>query len=226
MRFDLSLRCECGCVRGVAREVSPSAGFRFICYCNDCQAFARFLDRPDVLDGAGGTDIYQMPPGRIALTAGTDALRCLRYSEKVLRWYTDCCRTPIGNTASGPRFPVVGLIHSFVSQALMSQAFMSQAFMSPEAPERAREEGAGFAPVSPLRTFRHRSVAGDCAAAPIVGDVRRPRIEAPRLVGVRARRAESILRHSHQRSAFRTARSCAERAIVAARRCREQKESR
>jgi Family of unknown function (DUF6151) len=160
MRFDLSLRCECGCVRGVAREVSPSAGFRFICYCNDCQAFARFLDRPDALDGAGGTDIYQMPPGRIALTAGTDALRCLRYSEKVLRWYTDCCRTPIGNTASGPRFPVVGLIHSFVSQALMSQAFMSQVFMSPEAPERAREEVLG----SPRCRLYERSAIGPLPA--------------------------------------------------------------
>src|SRR5262249_32962370 len=27
---------------------------------------------------------------------------------------TDCCQTPIGNTA-GPRFPVVGLIHSFMN---------------------------------------------------------------------------------------------------------------
>jgi hypothetical protein len=101
-------------VRGVASNVSPSAGFRFICYCKDCQAFARFLDRADVLDPAGGTDIFQMPPGRVKLTAGTDALRCLGLSTKVLRWYTDCCRTPIANTAAGSRFPVVGVIHSFM----------------------------------------------------------------------------------------------------------------
>ena len=37
---------------------------------------------------------------------GTDAMRCLRLSDKgVLSWYTDCCRTPIGNTAASPRFP-------------------------------------------------------------------------------------------------------------------------
>ena len=30
--------------------LNPSAGFRFVCYCKDCQAFARFLDRADVLD--------------------------------------------------------------------------------------------------------------------------------------------------------------------------------
>jgi hypothetical protein len=56
----------------------------------------------------------QMPPGRLKLTAGTDALRCLRFSEKVLRWYTDCCRTPVANSAASPRFPLTGLIHSFM----------------------------------------------------------------------------------------------------------------
>ncbi len=110
---DLLLRCRCGHVRGIAHEVAPNSGFRFVCYCQDCQAFARFLERPDVLDAAGGTDIFHMPTGRVKLTAGTDAVRCLRFSDRVFRWYTDCCGTPIGNTA-GPRFPVVGLIHSFM----------------------------------------------------------------------------------------------------------------
>jgi hypothetical protein len=102
-------------VRGVASEVSPSTGFRFVCYCTDCQRFARFLELPDVLDPAGGTDIFQMPPGRVRLTEGADALRCLRLSDKgVLRWYAECCRTPIGNSASGPRFPILAVIHSFM----------------------------------------------------------------------------------------------------------------
>jgi hypothetical protein len=111
---DLPLRCRCGRVRGVASEISPSAGFHLVCYCKDCQAFARFLERLDVLDVAGGTNIFQMPPRRIQLTAGTDAIRCLRFSERVLRWYSECCRTPIANTAADPRFPIVGLIHSFI----------------------------------------------------------------------------------------------------------------
>jgi len=111
---NISLRCQCGRVRGVAREVTPATGFRFVCYCTDCQAFARFLAPPDVLDAAGGTDIFQMPAGRVTLTASADALRCLNFSGKVLRWYADCCRTPIGNTAANAHFPVVALIHSFV----------------------------------------------------------------------------------------------------------------
>src|SRR5882724_2469514 len=99
----LQLRCRCGRVRGVANEVAPNSGFRFVCYCQDCQAFARFLERPDVLDTEGGTDIFHIPAGRVKLTTGTDAVRCLHFSSKIFRWYTDCCRTPIGNTA-GPRF--------------------------------------------------------------------------------------------------------------------------
>jgi hypothetical protein len=108
-------------MRGVAREVWPPAGFRLICYCKDCQAFANFLKRPDILDATGGTDIFQMAPGRVTFSEGADALRCLRLSDrtKVFRWYADCCRTPIANTA-GAGFPVIGLIHSFMDQNFMN----------------------------------------------------------------------------------------------------------
>jgi len=112
--LEVTLRCRCGRVRGVASDVSPSTGFRFVCYCKDCQAFAHFLERTDTLDPAGGTDIFQMPPGHVKLTAGAESMRCVRLSKKVLRWYADCCRTPIANTPAAPRFPVIGVIHSFM----------------------------------------------------------------------------------------------------------------
>jgi hypothetical protein len=128
-------------VRGTASDVAPATGFRFICYCGDCQAFARFLNRPDVCDAAGGTDIFQMPTGRVKFTSGTDKVRCLRFSGKVLRWYTDCCRTPIGNTSAGPRFPVVGII---------------QSFMDHDADGRSRSEALG----PPLVRIFERSATG------------------------------------------------------------------
>jgi Family of unknown function (DUF6151) len=112
---DLPLRCRCGHVQALACNVTPSGGLRFICYCGDCQAFARFLDRPDVLDAAGGTDIFHLPAGRVKFTSGVDALRCVSFSGKVLRWYASCCRTPIANGAASSRFPVIGLIHSFMA---------------------------------------------------------------------------------------------------------------
>jgi hypothetical protein len=162
--LDLPLRCRCGHVRGMAREVSPSAGFRFICYCKDCQAFARFLQRPDVLDTAGGTDIFQMAAGRVALTAGTDAVRCLRFSSKVLRWYAHCCRTPIANTAASPRFPVVALIHCF---------------MNHEADGRSRDAALG----PPLCRIYERSTLGPLP----------PNAPAPPSLGLFSLRASRML---------------------------------
>jgi hypothetical protein len=141
MPLDLPLRCRCGHLRGAASGISPSTGFRFVCYCRDCQVFARFLGRPDVLDPAGGTDIFQMPAARVRLTEGTDAMRCLRLSNKVLRWYSECCRTPIGNTAAGPRFPVVAVIHSL---------------MDHESDGRSRDEALGL----PLCRIYERSAVG------------------------------------------------------------------
>jgi hypothetical protein len=162
--LDIPLRCRCGHVRGVAIDVSPSTGFRFVCYCKDCQAFAHFLERADVLDPAGGTDIFQMPPARMKLTEGTDAIRCLRLSDKVLRWYTDCCRNPIANTAADPRFPLAAVIHCF---------------MDHEADGRARDEVLG----PPLCRIYERSAIGPLP----------PNAPPPPSLGVFARRASKLL---------------------------------
>jgi len=164
MLSDVPLRCRCGRVRGVAADVSPPAGFRFVCYCHDCQAFARFLGRADVLDPAGGTDIFQMPPARVRLTEGTDALRCVRLTDKVLRWYADCCRTAIANTAAGPRFPLVAVIH----------------FMDHEAGGRPRDEALG----PPLCRIFERSALGPLP----------PDAPPPASFAVFARRASLLLR--------------------------------
>jgi hypothetical protein len=112
MPTDLPIRCSCGTLRGVARGISPSRGNRVVCYCGDCQSFAHFLGRADeILDPSGGTEIYQTSPARIAFTHGRERLACMRLTPKgLLRWYADCCRTPIGNTAITREIPFVGVI--------------------------------------------------------------------------------------------------------------------
>ena len=59
-----------------------------------------------MLDPAGGTDIFQMPPARVKAHRrhGRPAVPAPLQTRN-LRWYTDCCRTPIANTAAWPRFP-------------------------------------------------------------------------------------------------------------------------
>jgi hypothetical protein len=113
MRTTLPLRCECGKLRGTAHDLGASAGTRIICYCNDCQAFARFLGRSDILDARGGTDIFQASPRCIRLEEFA-TLACMRLSEKgMFRWYCAECKTPLGNTMSG-RVPFIGVIHNII----------------------------------------------------------------------------------------------------------------
>lgn len=112
--MDVPLHCMCGKIRGVARGVDRSTGTRCSCYCRDCQAFARFLGGAAILDRWGGTDIYQMSPGRLEIDAADGALACVRLSDKGMhRWYCASCKTPIANTLTA-KMPFAGVIHSFM----------------------------------------------------------------------------------------------------------------
>ncbi len=111
----IKLKCRCGEVQGQATQVSASSGTRVVCCCSDCQAFAHFLDRAaDTLDPYGGTDIYQMSQSQLAISQGLDNLQSMRLTPNgLLRWYTRCCNTPIGNTLNA-KMPFVGVIHTFM----------------------------------------------------------------------------------------------------------------
>jgi hypothetical protein len=96
--------------------VSRNAGNRLVCYCDDCQAYARALGRADdVLDAHGGTEVYQISPARLEITDGLEALACMRLTPRgPLRWYARCCRTPLGNTLSTRQIPYVGLLRACI----------------------------------------------------------------------------------------------------------------
>jgi hypothetical protein len=104
-------------VRGVARGAAPSNVNHCFCYCDDCQAFAHYLGRPDdVLDSHGGTEITQMSPAGVSFTAGADKIAAIRLTPKgLVRWYAGCCNTPIGNTMAASGVPVIGVVHAFIA---------------------------------------------------------------------------------------------------------------
>lgn len=59
---DLHLACQCGKVKGVAKKVSHRSGLHVRCFCDDCQAFAKYLEPSGaLLDEYGGSEIYQQP---------------------------------------------------------------------------------------------------------------------------------------------------------------------
>ena len=105
------LRCRCGTLQGF---VLPSATTtRAICYCKDCQAYARFLRTPGVIDSCGGTEVVASLPKHVHFIEGQGALACLSLSPRgILRWYAECCNTPIGNTPRNSKISYVGLVHS------------------------------------------------------------------------------------------------------------------
>jgi hypothetical protein len=104
------IRCRCGRIAGTIDGRAPVN--RGVCYCRDCQAFAHFLGREtDILDARGGTDIVQTSPAALSFSAGVTSLACMRLTPRgLLRWYSRCCNTAIGNTPADYRFSFVGLV--------------------------------------------------------------------------------------------------------------------
>lgn len=87
-----------------------------VCYCDDCQTYAYFLERAkEILDGNGGTEVFPVVPSALTFTGGKEHLRCVRLSPRgMYRWYAGCCRTPIANTMASPRIPYAGVVHEIL----------------------------------------------------------------------------------------------------------------
>ena len=110
-----SICCNCGKLQGQIKRTKDVN--RCVCYCADCQGFARYLQREnEILDRMGGTSIIQTTQENITFSEGMENLACIRLTETgLLRWYTSCCNTPIGNTPADFKISFIGLIHNCLS---------------------------------------------------------------------------------------------------------------
>ena len=114
---NLQLQCACGKVRGVLHNATPQYGNRIVCHCDDCQAFSNYLGVGNILDEHNGTDLYQTSFAQVEITEGTEHMRSIQLRPKgLIRWYADCCKTPIGNTMSAS-MPFIGIVHTFMGDA-------------------------------------------------------------------------------------------------------------
>jgi hypothetical protein len=198
--MDVPLRCSCGALRGWVRSVGARSGNRCICYCDDCQSFAHFLERADaILDAHGGTDIFQTSPARVDLTSGVERLASiqLRPGSRVVRWYASCCGTPIGNTPADPRIPFVGLIHACIDSGAIGSS--ADAVLGPVRGSVfrrfARGDGAALpAPRTALQVLRIARLIlvarlrGDRRQSPFFDPGGKP-VAAPRVLGADELRA-------------------------------------
>lgn len=112
----IPFRCQCGTLQG---DIEPTAAYaRAVCYCRDCQTYARALEREDVLNPAGGSDIVAMWPAGWRFSAGREQVACLSLSPKgLLRWHSACCNTPIANTPRNPKLPYAGVLAGCIAEA-------------------------------------------------------------------------------------------------------------
>jgi len=61
-----ALQCRCGTIKGWVGDTQSAN--RVVCYCRDCQAFARFLGQgSETLDAQGGSDVIQTLPKNVSL---------------------------------------------------------------------------------------------------------------------------------------------------------------
>ena len=61
----------------------------------------------------GGTDVVAVRPRYMSFSQGQERLVCMSLSAAgLLRWYTNCCKTPIGNTPRDGKVPHLGLVHT------------------------------------------------------------------------------------------------------------------
>ena len=109
---DLPFSCSCGAIAGTLVDVGPKAGDRYVCYCNDCRDFARYLGKDaEVLDAAGGSSVYQTRVDHLRIERGLDHLACVNMAGKqTLRWFCRECRTPLFNTMDKGRWPFLSMI--------------------------------------------------------------------------------------------------------------------
>lgn len=112
MKTDAPIKCTCGKVEGIARSLSRASTNHVVCSCKGCQSYAHYLGRTDdMLDDAGGSNIVQMDPSKFEITKGMEHVVCMRVTpDGPLRWYTSCCKTPLGNTFPRGGLPFIGFL--------------------------------------------------------------------------------------------------------------------
>ncbi|MCB0369094.1 MAG: hypothetical protein KDD45_06480 [Bdellovibrionales bacterium] len=107
----MQIQCDCGNFRAELTGLSKNTPGRLACYCDDCQSFAKKINREDILDSFGGTEIIPVYPCEFKFIQGQEHLKCNLLTNKGLtRWTAECCNSPIANIR--PKFPWVGVYHT------------------------------------------------------------------------------------------------------------------
>jgi hypothetical protein len=196
MSEGFAVRCRCDALSGRLAGALDRGTRRLVCYCRDCQAFARFLGgAEDLLDAHGGTDILQLSPARLRIEAGAERLACVRLSPRgLMRWYAACCATPLGNTLATRQLSFVGLVTVVLDGAARARlpttrrgVFARDALGDGKPPGAA--DGAPLSMAVPITAeLLARRLRGDHRRSPFFDEDGRP-VVMPRILNPAARAA-------------------------------------
>ena len=119
MKNYFTVSCQCGSFKAQADVASSKGLSHIVCYCEDCQAYIRHLEKSaQVLDDHGGTDIIQMSPACLHIKNGQQNLGIVRLTDRgIFRWYATCCNTPLYNTPPSANMPFLGLLKHAVTDS-------------------------------------------------------------------------------------------------------------
>lgn len=107
----MNISCDCGSFKAKLLAFPKNTPGHLACYCRDCQAYLNRIDRADVLDAYGGTEIIPAYPSELKILQGKALLQNYKLTEKGLhRWATTCCNSPMVNAKPG--FPWLGIYHT------------------------------------------------------------------------------------------------------------------
>lgn len=117
----MEIQCQCGQFKAEIKNFPVNTPGRLGCYCDDCQSYLIHLNRTDLLDQAGCTEVVPIYPQDMSILQGTEYLRCTQLTPKgTFRWSTTCCNSPIANTLR--KTPWVGLYFSVFDHYTKIQA--------------------------------------------------------------------------------------------------------
>lgn len=112
----MKIQCDCGKFQALLKHFPKASPGRLVCYCDDCQSYAKKIGREDILDEFGGTEVIPAYPNDFVIQEGKEHLKCFKLSPKGLhRWTAACCNTPIVNTM--PKFPWLGIPRNVYTNA-------------------------------------------------------------------------------------------------------------
>jgi hypothetical protein len=162
-----------------------------VCYCDDCQAFAHALHRQDLLDQAGGSELFGTTPASVTLDQGVEQLRCLRLTPSgMLRWYWHCCDTPFANTQSMPAMPFISVHRASIAvddADVLGPPIRMQARFATSPPPTSAESGVSLRTKASIVLFLVKAwIRGDQKPNPLFHDGRP--IAEPRVLSAVERR--------------------------------------